>query len=421
MLKKINPLVFQISLFILTVFTTTLVGASWVGISIPGESFWDYFSRGFAYSLPFLGILTVHELGHYFTAKYYKVDVTLPYYIPMYLPTELLFGASVIQIGTMGAFIRMNSRSSSKKEIFDIGIAGPLAGFFVAVGLLYYGFTNLPEQSYIFKVHPEYEKFGTHYADTVYTKGFHIQQTYELITKIKDSTERAEMLEVYKQHEEEPVEMFSLGHNLIFSFFEHYVVEDKSRIPNRYEMYHYPFILAGFLALFFTALNLLPIGQLDGGHVIYGLFGYKKHRIISRTIFLVLIYLGGVGIFRTNILQIDFFNSDAFNMIIFVILYLQLLYFMLEKSFTGFTNRMMFSVLIFASQFFTEYFFPAFNGLGGYIFVFCILIGRVIGTDHPIAKVEEPLDWKRKALGWFTLFVFVICFIPDVFPTSVLK
>lgn len=420
MLKKINPLVIQIILFILTVFTTTLVGASWVGLSVPGESFWDYFSRGFEYSIPFLGILTVHELGHYFTAKYYKVDVTLPYYIPMYIPLEF-FGASVIQIGTMGAFIRMNNRSSSKKEIFDIGIAGPLAGFFVAIGLLYYGFTHLPEQNHIFKIHPEYAKFGVHYADSVYTKQFHLQQIHEQIAKIKDSTERAEVLAYYKAQEEDPVEMFSMGNNLVLTFFEKYVVQDKARIPNRYEMYHYPFILAGFLALFFTALNLLPIGQLDGGHVIYGLFGYKRHRIISRTFFLVLIYLGGVGVFRNNILQIDFFHSDGFNMIIFVILYLQLLYFMLEKSFDGFKNKMMFSVLIFASQFFTEYFFPTFQGLGGYIFVFCILIGRVIGTEHPSARVEEPLDWKRKALGWFTLFVFVICFIPDIFPTTLLK
>ncbi len=414
MLKKINPLVIQIGLFVLTIFTTTLVGASWVGISLEEDSFWDFFSRGFAYSLPFLGILTIHELGHYFTAKYYKVEVTLPYYIPFYLPLEWI-GIQVIQIGTLGAFIRMNGRSNSKKEIFDIGIAGPLAGFVAAIALLYYGFTHLPDQSYIHTIHPEYKEFGSHYADTVYSKDFYVQHMYEKIGTIEDSARRAKTLEYFKEHENDPVELIKIGKNLTFMFFETFVVEDKTLIPNPYEMYHYPFLLAGYLALFFTALNLLPIGQLDGGHVIYGLFGYKWHKVISRGFLLLLIYLAGVGLFRNNILDIDFFQADMWSVLIFTVLYLQLLYFILEKTFGNFKNTMMISVLIFALQFFTEYFFPDFKGLGGYILVFCILIGRVLGTEHPVALNEEPLDWKRKLLGWFALFVFVISFIPNVF------
>jgi membrane-associated protease RseP (regulator of RpoE activity) len=414
MLKKINPLVIQSVLFVLTLYTTTQVGAEWIGHR-PNEPYWDFFSRGFAYSLSFLGILTIHELGHYFTAKYYKVDVTLPYYIPMYIPL------SAIQIGTLGAFIRMNGRSNSKKEVFDIGVAGPLAGFFVAIGLLYYGFTHLPDLSYIHEIHPEYKQFGSKYADVVYTKKFYIERVYQEISKIEDSIKRKEALEYFKAHENEGAEQLAVGKNIVFAFFEEYIVEDKSLIPSEYEMYHYPFILAGYLALFFTALNLLPMSQLDGGHVIYGLFGYKKHKIISQSFFLIFIYLGSLGIFRSNILDINFFQTDPLHMLIFTALYLHLLYFILKKTFISFRDTMMVAVVIFALQFFTEYSFPNFKGLGGYIFVFCILIGRVLGTTHPVAVIEEPLDWKRKIVGWFTLFVFVICFIPHVFTMNTLK
>src|SRR6187402_3040026 len=170
MLKKINPLIIQSVLFLLTIFTTTLTGAFWVGILHPEDSFWDFFSRGFAYSIPFLGILTIHELGHYLTARYYKVNVTLPYYIPIFIP------GLMPQIGTVGAFIKMNSRSASKKEIFDIGVAGPLAGFVAAIGLLFYGFTHLPQREHIFIVHKEYaeaeKKSGKPYENIVYTSQY---------------------------------------------------------------------------------------------------------------------------------------------------------------------------------------------------------------------------------------------------------
>ncbi len=439
MLRKINPLIIQSVLFLLTIFTTTLIGAEWVGIKLPGDSYWDTFSRGFEYSIPFLGILTVHELAHYFTAKYYKVDVTLPYYLPIYIPY-----LPVIQIGTLGAFIKMNSRSASKKEIFDIGVAGPLAGFFAALLILFYGFTHLPEREHIFKVHSEYEEVenttGKPYEQEVYSYEYQKKRHsyYHALRQIEDSIhfekdttkswipflqEKKSVDTAWKRtafKAEESYEELSIGKNLIFLFFENYVVQDKLLIPNKYELFHYPLLFAGYLALFFTALNLFPIGQLDGGHVIYGLFGLQKHKIISSTIFTLYIFVAGLGIFKDNILNINFFSADYSDMLYFAALYVYFLYFVLQKTFGDLKTTLMVSMIIFALQFLVEYSFPTFKGFNGWM-VFGVLLGRVIGTVHPPAMIEEPLDTKRKIIGWFALVVFILCFTPQVFSLEVIK
>ena len=111
------------SLFVITFITTTLAGTEWTygkSVLMPGYS-WNDFLSGMSYSIPCLLILTVHEFGHYFTAIYHRVRTTLPYYIPL-PPLSLM-------IGTMGALIRLKGKVTSKQQHFDIGIAGPLAGF----------------------------------------------------------------------------------------------------------------------------------------------------------------------------------------------------------------------------------------------------------------------------------------------------
>ena len=151
----------------LTLITTTLSGAEWITqkyIFLP-EPFgmtWSDFIKGFEYSIPFLLILTCHEFGHYLTARHYKIDVSLPFYIPFWLP---IFGT----IGTFGAMIRIREKIKSRTQYFDVGIAGPLAGFVVALGVLYYGFTHLPPPEHIYDVHPEYEVFGKDYGEYVYS------------------------------------------------------------------------------------------------------------------------------------------------------------------------------------------------------------------------------------------------------------
>src|SRR5690606_12811327 len=114
--------------------------------------------KGLYFSGPFLGILTVHEFGHYIAAQLHRVKVTLPYYIPLW------FGfIAMPSIGTGGACIRIKEFVTSRNKYFDIGIAGPLAGFVVALGVLFYGFTHLPPPEHIFTIHPEYEQFGENY------------------------------------------------------------------------------------------------------------------------------------------------------------------------------------------------------------------------------------------------------------------
>ena len=88
-----------------------------------------------------------------------------------------------------------------------------------------------------------------------------------------------------------------MGSNLIYDFAKAYVVpsHEKDRIPNPNEIFHYPYLFAGFLALLFTAINLLPIGQLDGGHVLYGLVGEEKHKIVSTIVYIALLIYAGLG------------------------------------------------------------------------------------------------------------------------------
>ncbi|KJH69333.1 peptidase M50, partial [Aliterella atlantica CENA595] len=150
-------------LFLITLITTTMAGAEWMfgRLFIPLEGMktlgWNEFLAGFQFSIPFLSILTVHEFGHYIVARANRVRVTLPFYIPIWLG----IGQG---IGTLGAFIRIQDYINSRRKYFDIGVAGPLAGFALALVVLWYGFTHLPPPEYIFTIHPEYQKWGLAYG-----------------------------------------------------------------------------------------------------------------------------------------------------------------------------------------------------------------------------------------------------------------
>lgn len=259
-------LALHIGLFLITFVTTTLAGSEWVhGASIfSGHYTWLDFQKGMPYSVSFLFILSVHEFGHYFTAIYHRVRVSLPYYIPLppiiFLP--LLFG-------TLGALIRLRSRVQSKQQTFDIGIAGPLAGLVAALLVLGYGFATLPPPEYIFQFHPEYEQFGLDYANHVYSAKYMSKGTVDV----------------------------TIGRNILYYLFEKFV-GDPARVPNVHEIMHYPYLLSGFLALVFTSINLLPMSQLDGGHVLYGLLGFKRHRDVARVVFIAVIFYAGLGVIK---------------------------------------------------------------------------------------------------------------------------
>ncbi|HNK27168.1 MAG TPA: site-2 protease family protein, partial [Cyclobacteriaceae bacterium] len=328
----------QVLLFITTFFTTTLAGAEWcygkLFISIfpfaynPDFTFND-FLLGMQFSVPFLAILTVHEFGHYFTALSHKVKSSLPYYIP--------FPPLFLSIGTMGAVIRLRSRVPSTRKNFDIGIAGPIAGFIMALAILYYGFATLPPAEHIFTIHPEYKQYGLNYADHVY--------------KPSDS-----------------IINVALGKNLLFTFLEN-TVADPERVPNVHEMMHYPFLFAGFLALVFTSLNLLPIGQLDGGHVLYGFLGFKKHRIVASVFFVAFILYAGLGLEWIKLSQ------PADVLVISIPVYGLFLY----SCFMGLglpqRDTIMYAAAVFATQYLIMFLFPSVSGYSGWL-VFGFIIGR---------------------------------------------
>ncbi|MEX2336781.1 MAG: site-2 protease family protein [Fulvivirga sp.] len=363
--KGTKTLLIQVFLFIATFFTTTMAGEQWIHgkMWLVTDYSWAHFSHGLQYSIPLLMILTVHEFGHYFTARYHKIKTTLPYYIP--LPPFLGL------IGTMGALIRIKEHVKSKKLHFDIGVAGPVAGFVIALGVLFYGFTHLPEPEYIYEIHPEYEQYGADYADHVY--------------------------------ENDSVINMAVGKPLLFLAFEKYVVEDPSRIPNASEMMHYPWLFAGFLALLFTALNLMPIGQLDGGHVLYGLIGYKRHKKVASVIFIAFVFYAGLG-YITPYDGVD-------NLMLSLPLYLAFLYITLKGLQKGKQETFMYALILFTVQFGISAIDPTIQGYSGWL-LFAFIVGRFLGIHHPRSPIEEPLDLKRKILGWLALIIFIISFSP---------
>ncbi|MEA1940515.1 MAG: site-2 protease family protein, partial [Candidatus Caldatribacteriota bacterium] len=153
-------------------------------------------------------ILLSHELGHYFVSKKYKVDVTLPFFIPFPLSP----------FGTLGAVIKMKGTMPDRKALFDIGIAGPLTGFIFTIPCIIIGLK---------------------------------------LSKVVVLSEISE-----------PV--MPLGSSILFTFMEKIIF---GYLPEGQDVLLHPIAYAGWVGLFVTALNLLPLGQLDGGHIIYSLLG----------------------------------------------------------------------------------------------------------------------------------------------------
>ncbi|MDH4059000.1 MAG: site-2 protease family protein, partial [Cyclobacteriaceae bacterium] len=275
-------------------------------------------------------------------------------------------------IGTMGAIIRLRERIHSMKINFDIGIAGPLAGFVMAILVLFYGFINLPPAEYIYQIHPEYEKFGPDYENFVYG------------------------------HQEGIIDVV-IGKNILFQFFESFIA-DTDRMPNPHEIMHYPYLFAGFLALVFTSLNLIPVGQLDGGHVLYGLVGYQRHKIIASVIFVGFMFYAGLGMVYPQ--------QPLDDLIFYVPAYIIFLTFCFKGLKLPIRDTVMYALLVFAGQFIWAWISPGITGYSGWL-LFGLIIGRMAGVHHPQATIEEPLDTNRQILGWLALLIFVICFSPN--------
>ncbi|KPM49901.1 peptidase M50 [Jiulongibacter sediminis] len=375
--KKQKTLLIQLGLFLATVIVTTFAGMEWVtGKSVLNEGLnWMYLRKGFVgYALPFLGFLTVHEFGHYFMAKKKKVDVTLPYYIPFWF-------AIIGSFGTMGAFIRIKDQIKNRVNYFDIGIAGPLAGFVIALAALIYGYSTMPGTDFVFDIHPEYEQYGADYGKYVY-----------------DELDEGLALRV--------------GDSFLSGFIRDYF-GDASLLPHPNELPHYPFILAGFLGLFFTALNLMPIGQLDGGHILFSLIGEKRFNQVSPVLFTGFVFFSGLGFFTVDELQQKTFD-EGFSGLFNFLLYIYFIYLCFSRiSRNRKTNWVVALAVVFA-QLLVSKFFPNAVGFSGFL-AFSFLLGRVLGVYHPPVEDKEPLSTGRIILGWLSLLIFVLCFSPYPF------
>jgi Zn-dependent protease len=288
-------------LFALTFCTTTVAGVQWLNKN-PFEltNFWS----GATYATLILVMLASHEFGHYFAAHYHGVKATLPFFIPF--PSYF---------GTMGAVIRLRSAIPSRKVMFDVGSAGPIAGFIVSIAILVFGFVTLPPKEYLYSIHPEYAQFTS-----VPTGGL------------------------------------TFGSTLLFSFLSHAFSPSGAFVPPMNEIYHYPFLCVGWFGTFVTAMNLIPVGQLDGGHITYSMFG-ERHHLIAR-VSLVMLVIAGVAGFLPLV--------------------------GIESSF-GWTGWLFWALIL-------------------------ILSLRVFKLNRPPIEDDTPLDATRLTVGWLCIGIFVSSF-----------
>jgi membrane-associated protease RseP (regulator of RpoE activity) len=238
-------------------------------------------AEGVAFSASLLAILFSHEMGHYLACRYYGVNATLPYFIP----APPLFLA-----GTFGAFIKIRSSIPSRRALFDIGLAGPLAGFVVAVPLSVIGVMTV----------------GEPVAPQSHAIFFNDPLLFRLLAKLFGVT-----------------------------------LDPNSPIN--------PYYMAAWIGLLVTSLNLMPVGQLDGGHGTFAIFGQRAHRIIGRVAFASMAALSFLGYWW-------------------------------HGSPSG--------------------------------FLYAVLLAIMMRVQHPQPAVMEPLGGKRVAIAILTLLVFALCFWP---------
>lgn len=238
-------------------------------------------AEGFAFSASLLAILFSHEMGHYLACRYYGVNATLPYFIP---------APPIFLAGTFGAFIKIRSPIPSRRALFDIGLAGPLAGFVVAlplsvVGILTVGPPLPPQGHAIF---------------------FNDPLLFRLLARLFGVT-----------------------------------LDPNSAIN--------PYGMASWIGLLVTSLNLMPVGQLDGGHGTFSIFGARAHGLIGRIAFVTMAVLAVLG-------------------------------YLWHGSPSG--------------------------------FLYVVLLGVMLRVPHPAPFTMEPLGRNRQLVAVVTLLVFILCFWP---------
>jgi hypothetical protein len=193
---------------------------------------WRQLLPGWSFAVPLLGILLIHELGHYVAARRYALDVSPPYFLPV--PPTLS------PIGNLGAFIRIRSPVYDRRQLLDVGAAGPLAGFVVALIVLWWG--------------------------------------YRTSIRIPGAVDGPSVISLAGT----PI---LLGESLLTHWMRDWALGGTGAVVLS------PMAFAGWVGMFVTALNLLPLSQLDGGHILFGLVG-RRQALISFVAALGLIWLG---------------------------------------------------------------------------------------------------------------------------------
>jgi membrane-associated protease RseP (regulator of RpoE activity) len=220
--EKITRPFLALGLLLLTLLTTTVIGAGLSGITAQQlENNPSLLLQGLPYSLGLIAILGLHEFSHYFTAVKYKIKTTLPYFIP--IPFFL---------GTFGAFIQMRSPVPTRKALFDVAVAGPLGGIIIAIPLLFWGLS---------------------------------------LSEIVPLTNQSSLLNFQALNPQ-------------FSFFLSIVAKlalGSDLIAGK-AIHLHPLAVAGYVGIIVTALNLMPVGQLDGGHIVHAMYGQKTAIIIGQ-------------------------------------------------------------------------------------------------------------------------------------------
>jgi membrane-associated protease RseP (regulator of RpoE activity) len=204
---------------------------------------------GLPFAASLIGILFCHEMGHYLLARAWRVDSTLPFFIPVPLGP----------VGTFGAVIRIRSALPSRQATLDIGAGGPFAGFAVALPLLAWGLA-----------HSEVRPVG----DAL------LESPPVGLVQIVLAQLRGESLSVGGQH---------FGDSFVTWAVQRLVV---GPLPPGHDVYLHPVAFAAWIGLFVTTLNLIPLGQLDGGHVTYALLGRRRARRFSQAISWALLAAG---------------------------------------------------------------------------------------------------------------------------------
>lgn len=373
----------HVLLFALTLASTVFAGGQLVGrilfyeasdrwISILGlDISTEYLLDGLRFGGSLLLFLTVHEFGHWFAARHHGVRTSLPYFIPFPLNG----------IGTFGAVIRIREQVPSLRKLFDIGVAGPIAGFVVSLAVLVWALATLPGPDYLLDL-------PAHEALKVW-----IREHGSLPSGILRDPGVGEGLTLVVG--QTPL------YWLLGQFFPH--------VPPMHEMYHYPVLFAGWIGLFFTALNLLPVGQLDGGHILYALVGPKWHARLARIFVLLLLLSGAIG-FAT---ELESFAGDSmlYGLGLWSLLATLILAYMIRILGGKLRVAGVATAVIVVLAALAQVAGPAVTRIGysGWL-LWCALIIYLIRVDHPPVRFQEPLTGGRRVLAWASIVIFALCF-----------